>query len=65
MGAVYKNYKSGNMKNTIPGYGIIGYVIPVDWIDTFAQMLGNAAAGDRVTIRMTILYCLQIRQQLN
>jgi hypothetical protein len=50
MGAIYKNYKEGNIRNTIPGYGILGYIIPTDWIDTFAANDGNAAAGDRVTI---------------
>lgn len=50
MGAIYKNYKAGNIKNAIPGYSVLGYIIPVDWIDTFADVVGNAAAGDRVII---------------
>lgn len=50
MGAVYKNHKAGNVKNAIPGYAVLGYLIPVDWIDTYAENVGNAAAGDRVTI---------------
>jgi hypothetical protein len=50
MGAIYKNYKAGDRKNTIPGYSVLGYIIPTDWIDTYAANDGNAAAGDRVSI---------------
>jgi hypothetical protein len=50
MGAVYKNYKAGNVQNAQPGYTPNAFLLPVDWIDTFADVVGNAAAGDRVTI---------------
>jgi hypothetical protein len=50
MGARYKNYKAENYKNTKPGYTRRAWLIPTKWIDTFAQVVGNAAAGNRFTI---------------
>jgi len=48
--ARYKNYKSNNIKNAQPGYAPNAFLTPISWLDTEADVVGNAAAGDRVTI---------------
>ncbi|HEU4634344.1 MAG TPA: hypothetical protein VFS22_10180 [Flavisolibacter sp.] len=53
MGAVYKNYKTADYKNTIPGYSVKAWLLPVDWLQTEADVVGNAAAGNRKTIDET------------
>lgn len=50
MGAFYKNYGSGDYQNTKPGYSRRAWLLPLSWIQTIAQNVGNAAAGDRFTI---------------
>jgi hypothetical protein len=50
MGAVYKNYGAGDAKNVKPGYTVKAFLLPVDWIQTEAEPVGNAAAGNRKTI---------------
>lgn len=50
MGAIYKNRKAGSVKNAQPGYTPNAFLLPVDWVETFAEVVGNAFAGNRVTI---------------
>lgn len=50
MGAIYKNYKAGNVQHAIPGYSVRGWIIPLAWIDTFPVVVGNAVAGNRKTV---------------
>lgn len=50
MGAIYKNYKAADQKNTKPGYSVKAFLLPVDWISAEASVVGNAAQGDRKTI---------------
>jgi hypothetical protein len=50
MGAIYKNRKADAIKNTRPGYSVKAWLLPVDWVTTFADVVGNAAQGDRKTI---------------
>lgn len=50
MGAFYKNYGTKDYANTKPGYSRRAWLLPVSWVQTFAQIVGNAAAGNRFTI---------------
>lgn len=50
MGAVYKNYQSADYQNMKPGYSRKAWLIPTKWVDTFGEVVGNAAAGDRKII---------------
>jgi hypothetical protein len=48
--AFYKNYKSNNIENAKPGYSPNAWLLPISWIQTEGQPVGNAAPGDRFTI---------------
>ena len=50
MGTLYKNYTKANAINVDPGYGKDAWLLPVSWIDTYAEVVGSAAVGDSVTI---------------
>lgn len=50
MGAFYKNYKQGNQINKQPGYSPNAFLLPIGWLQTEGQPVGNAAAGNRFTI---------------
>lgn len=50
MSTLYKNYKKANATNVKPGYSKDAWILPLSWIDTYADVVGAAAVGDSKTI---------------
>jgi hypothetical protein len=55
MATLYKNYKKADATHIKPGYGKDAWILPLSWIDTFAEAVGTAAVGNSVTIDDTHL----------
>jgi hypothetical protein len=56
MATIYKNIRKKDIKNAQPGYAANAWITPLDYINTFAGVVGNAAAGDSVTIDDSHVY---------
>ncbi len=48
--AKYKNLQKKDTSNREPGYGKNAYLVPLSWLQTHGEPVGDAAVGDSVTI---------------
>lgn len=52
----YKNYKKADILNALPGYANNAWLTPVDFIDTFADVVGSVEIGNKKTIDESHVY---------
>lgn len=56
MATKYKNYRKSNIQNQTPGYSNNAWITPDGFIDTYPDVVGTAAIGDKFTIDDSIVY---------
>ncbi|MGN6293767.1 MAG: hypothetical protein ACTHMV_13570 [Chitinophagaceae bacterium] len=48
--AKYKNLRKSDITHAAPGYAANAFIIPLSWIDTFGEPVGDVNVGNSVTI---------------
>ncbi len=53
---MYKNYRKKDIANQTPGYSNNAWITPTGFIDTYPEVVGAAAMGDKFTMDDSIVY---------
>ncbi len=50
MATLYRNFRKADALNIKPGYAANAWVLPISWIDTYADVVGTVDVGNKFTI---------------